>query len=211
MKHSVSQERRVAQLPFRPRRDAGVGNDFQRGKAMPASSDSIRAMRHPQRWLAVLRVVVGLWFLKSLLTKLTIVLAWGFLPVPAATDRWVTVMPKLIAKYAAENPIEWYRDILLNVVIPNSHIFAQLTALGEVAIGISLTFGFLTTLGAFFGSIQVICYGLAVQHMSSGQQGFHVMLFSMMVAFFFARAGRYLGVDAWLGRRYPKSIWARLG
>lgn len=178
---------------------------------MQASAASVSGMHHPQRWLAVLRIVVGLWFLKSLLTKLTIGLLWGFLPVPMATNRWLNVMPKLLSRYAAENPIEWYREFLLNTVIPNSHIFAHLTALGEVAIGISLTFGFLTALGAFFGFFQVIFYGLAVQHMSSGQQGFHVMLLSMMVAFFFARAGRWLGIDGWLVRRYPGSIWARLG
>jgi uncharacterized membrane protein YphA (DoxX/SURF4 family) len=159
----------------------------------------------------VLRIVVGLWFAKSLLTKATIALAWGFLPVPASNGRWIAVMPKLIAKYAADNPIEWYRSFLLDTVIPNGHVFAHLTALGEVAIGLSLTLGVLTTLGAFFGLIQVIFYGLAVQHMSSGQQGFHVMLFAMMVAFLFARAGRTWGIDAWLVRRYPNSIWARLG
>lgn len=178
---------------------------------MLASSASGSTMRHPQRWLAVLRIVVGLWFLKSLLTKLTIGLAWGVLPLPMATTRWVNLMPKLLARYAAENPIDWYREFLLNTVIPNSHIFAHLTAVGEVAIGISLTFGFLTALGAFFGFFQVIFYGMAVQHMSPGQQGFHVMLVSMMVAFFFARAGRWLGIDGWLVRRYPASVWARLG
>lgn len=178
---------------------------------MQASSASGSTMRHPQRWLAFLRIVVGLWFLKSLFTKLTIGLAWGVLPLPMATTRWINVMPKLLTRYAAENPIDWYREFLLSTVIPNSHIFAHLTAVGEVAIGISLTFGFLTALGAFFGFFQVIFYGLAVQHMSSGQQGFHVMLLSMMVAFFFARAGRWLGIDGWLVRRYPASIWARLG
>jgi uncharacterized membrane protein YphA (DoxX/SURF4 family) len=156
-------------------------------------------------------VVVGIWFFKSIFTKLTIGLAWGFLPVPMATNRWINVMPKLLAKYAADNPIGWYREFLLDTVIPNSHVFAHLTAIAEVAIGISLTFGILTALGAFFGFFQVVFYGMAVQHMSAGQQGFHVMLGSMMIAFFFARAGRWLGVDGWLVRRYPDSVWARLG
>jgi uncharacterized membrane protein YphA (DoxX/SURF4 family) len=156
-------------------------------------------------------VLVGLWFLKSLFTKVTIVLAWGFVPVPAATARWVVVMPKLLQKYAAENPIGWYREFLLDTVIPHSHVFAHVTAIGEVAVGLSLTLGALTLLGSFFGSLQVIFYGLAVQHMSSGQQGFHVMLFGMMLAFFFSRAGRAYGFDAWLIERYPGGPWKRLG
>jgi hypothetical protein len=39
--------------------------------------------------------------------------------------------------------------------------------------------------------------------MSSGQLGFHVMLGAMMIAFFFARAGRVWGSDAWLRARRP--------
>ncbi len=178
---------------------------------MSSGMASAPAMRAPQRWLAVLRIVVGLWFVKSLFTKLTIGLAWGILPIPTANARWLNVMPKLVARYAADNPIEWYRSFLLDTVIPNSHIFAHLTALGEVAVGLSLTLGLVTVLGAFFGLIEVIFYGLAVQHMSSGQQGFHVMLLAMMIAFLFSRAGRRWGLDAWLLRRYPGSPWAKLG
>ncbi len=162
-------------------------------------------MRAPERWLAVLRMVVGAWFFKSIFTKLGFVLAVGFLPLPAASDRWLAVMPKLIAKYAADNPFPWYKSFLLDTVVPNVHVFATLTALGEVAVGISLLFGLLTPLGAFFGLVQVVFYGLAVQQQSSGQRGFHVMLFAMMLAFLFARAGRRWGVDMKLRDRWPSS------
>ena len=106
-------------------------------------------MRHAQRWLAVLRLTVGLWFLKSLFTKVSIALVAGFVPIPVASDRWIAMMPKLITRYAAENPFPAYRAFLLDTVVPN-HIFAHLTALGEVAVGLSLTLGFLTEVGAAF-------------------------------------------------------------
>lgn len=157
-------------------------------------------MRHPERWLAVLRITVGLWFLKSIATKVSIALAAGFLPVPVASDRWIETMPKLLARYAAENPFPAYKAFLLGTVVPNQ-AFAHLTALGEVAVGLSLVLGLFTEVGAVAGALQVIVYGLAVQHMSPGQQGFHVMLFAMMVAFLFARAGRTWGLDALLARR----------
>jgi uncharacterized membrane protein YphA (DoxX/SURF4 family) len=157
-------------------------------------------MHHPERWLAVLRLTVGLWFLKSLFTKLTVGLVAGFIPVPMASDRWITTMPKLIARYAAENPFPAYRSFLLDTVAQHQ-AFAHLTAIGEVAIGISLTLGLLTEVGAAFGALLVILYGFAVQHMSSGQQGFHVMLLAMMLAFLFAHAGRTWGLDAWLANR----------
>ena len=157
-------------------------------------------MRHPERWLAVLRLTVGVWFLKSLFTKIAIGLVGGVIPVPVASDRWIATMPKLIAKYAADNPFPAYRAFLLDTVIPN-HAFAHLTALGEVAVGLSLTLGVLTELGAAFGALQVVFYGLAVQHMSSGQQGFHVMLLAMMIAFGFSHAGWTWGLDGWLWPR----------
>ena len=59
--------------------------------------------------------------------------------------------------------------------------------------------------------LQVIFYGLAVQHMSSGQQGFHVMLFAMMIAFLYTHAGRCFGLDRWIHSRWPDSFWAKLG
>ena len=157
-------------------------------------------MRHPERWLAVLRITVGLWFLKSIATKVSVALAAGFLPVPVASERWIETMPKLLARYAAENPFPAYKAFLLGTVVPNQ-AFAHLTALGEVAVGLSLVLGLFTEVGAVAGALQVIFYGLAVQHMSPGQQGFHVMLFAMMVAFLFARAGRTWGIDAVLARR----------
>lgn len=162
----------------------------------------------PERWLAVLRIVVGLWFLKSMATKLTVVLLGGVLPVPAASDRWVAVMPRLLARYAADNPFPAYKAFLLTAA--REPMFAELTALGETVVGLSLTLGVLTRLGATVGLTQVVFYGLAVQHLSSGQQGFHVLLFAAMIAFIGAAAGRRWGVDGWIVRRRPNGLVARL-
>ena len=177
-----------------------VGRSTALSRANAATTAGARGMRYPDRWLALLRITVGLWFLKSLFTKISIGLIAGVIPLPVASPRWIATMPKLIARYAAENPFPAYKAFLLGTVVPN-HTYAHLTALGEVAVGISLTFGLLTEIGAVAGALQVILYGLAVQHVSSGQQGFHVMLFAMMLAFLFAHAGRTWGLDAWLSDR----------
>ena len=150
-------------------------------------------------------MVVGVWFAKSILTKLGFTLAGGFLPLPVASTRWQMVMPKLIAKYATDNPFPWYKSFLLDTVIPNSHVFATLTALGEIGVGLSLLLGLFTPLGAFFGLLQVVFYGMAVQQQSSGQQGFHVMLGLLMLTFLFTHAGRRWGTDARLRERWPSS------
>jgi uncharacterized membrane protein YphA (DoxX/SURF4 family) len=166
-------------------------------------------MNHPAEWLAVLRIVVGLYFVKSLVTKMSFVLLGGILPVPAVSERWLTVMPKIVAKQASENPLLFYKQFLEGTVLPNSSLFAHLTAWGETVTGIGLTLGLLTGLASLVGFLLVINYGLATQWMSPGQQGFHLVLFFLMLSFFFARAGRTGGLDGWLARRNPRSFLSR--
>jgi uncharacterized membrane protein YphA (DoxX/SURF4 family) len=166
-------------------------------------------MSHPAEWLAVLRIVVGLYFVKSLVTKMTLVLLGGVLPIPAVSARWLEVMPKIVTRQASENPIAFYKHFLESTVLTNSNFFAQLTAWGETVVGIGLTLGLLTGLASLIGIVLVINYGLATQWMSPGQQGFHLVLFFLMLAFFFARAGRTWGVDGRLARRWPRSFLAR--
>jgi thiosulfate dehydrogenase [quinone] large subunit len=166
-------------------------------------------MRHASKWLAVLRIVVGLYFVKSLVTKMSVVTLGGILPVPVVSDRWLEVMPKIVTRQASENPLLFYKHFLETTVLPNSNLFAQMTAWGETVVGIGLTLGLLTGLASLVGLILVVNYGLATQWMSPGQQGFHLVLLFLMIAFFFARAGRNWGLDGWLARRNPHSFLAR--
>ena len=170
---------------------------------------AVVTMDHPAQWLAVLRIVVGLYFVKSLVTKMTVVLMGGILPLPAVSERGLTVMPKIVAKQASENPLAFYKQFLEGTVLTHSNVFAQLTAWGETVTGIGLTLGFLTGLASLVGLLLVINYGLATQWMSPGQQGFHLVLFFLMLAFFFARAGRTWGLDRSLARRSPRLFLTR--
>lgn len=167
-------------------------------------------MRNPERWLAVLRIAVGAWFAKAIFTKLSVTLAWGFLPVPTASDRWVHLMPVLVTKYAEGNPIGFFKDFLLTTVVPHSQLYAQLTALGEAAVGLGLLFGCLTTLASAIGLVLVVNYGLAVQWQGSAQQGFHYMLITALAVVLATRAGRHWGVDGWVRARRPGSWLARV-
>ena len=166
-------------------------------------------MERPAQWLAVLRIAVGLYFVKSLVTKMSIVLLGGFLPVPTVSARWIEVMPKIVAKQASENPLLSYKQFLDGTVLTHPEIFAQLTAWGETVVGLGLTLGLLTGVSSLVGLFLVTNYGLATQWMSPGQQGFHLILFVLMLAFFLSRAGRTWGLDARLASHHPKSILAR--
>src|ERR687891_23764 len=88
-------------------------------------------MSHPAEWLAVLRIVVGLYFVKSLVTKMSFGLVANVLPIPIVSERWLNVMPKIVARQASEHPISFYKHFLEGTVLQNSSLFAQLTAWGE--------------------------------------------------------------------------------
>jgi thiosulfate dehydrogenase (quinone) large subunit len=167
------------------------------------------AMIHPERAVAVLRIVVGAWFLKAVWTKLALGFAAGVIPYPIVSSRFVGFQPKRVAEFAAGNPIGWYKDFLESTVLPNASVFATLQGYGEVAVGIGLVLGLFTGLTAVVGLFLALNYGLATQWMSFGQQGFHLLLLTSMLLFLLTRAGRVWGVDGWLLARAPQRGWLR--
>jgi thiosulfate dehydrogenase [quinone] large subunit len=156
-------------------------------------------MQHPERWLAVLRIAVGAWFIKSIWTKW--VLLGGVLPVPMASERWIDTLPKIMSGYVATNPLSWYAGFLQDVVIPNSALFAHLTAVGEGLVGIGLTFGLFTRFSAASGLFLLLAYELGALGKPFQQHGLRLFMIVMMLAFFFTYAGKVWGLDGKLERR----------
>jgi thiosulfate dehydrogenase [quinone] large subunit len=162
-------------------------------------------MIRPDLWIAVLRVVVGAWFLKAAWTKISVAWLGGAIPYPAVSPRFIGFHPKRVAEFAAGNPFGWYKEFLEQTVLPTSAVFATLQAYGEVAVGLGLVLGFLVGLTAFVGLFLSLNFALATQWMSFGQQGFHVLLVTSMIVFLAARAGRVWGIDGFLLRRVAPS------
>lgn len=165
--------------------------------------------RHADRWLAVLRIVVGLWFLKSVRTKLGGYLAFGFLPLPGASERWIGFMPTRLLEYAETIRLGSYHDFLVNVVVAHPTVFAHATALGEAAVGVGLTLGLLTRPAAVIGTLVMLNYLLATFWVGFCQQGFHLLLVTSMIAFAASAAGRTWGLDRLWAERYPNSFLVR--
>lgn len=170
----------------------------------------VGTMHAPGRWLAFLRIVVGLWFVKSVLTKLEWLFLGGILPIPVATQRWINFLPKKLTEFASNNPLDWYQDFLMGTAIPKAKLFAYLTAYGETAVGVGLTLGLLTGLAAVLGLLIMANYFLASFWIGFCQQGFHLLLIASLVAFLGSRAGRTWGLDGWLRRRFPRSILTKI-
>ena len=166
-------------------------------------------MSRPGLWLAALRIAVGLYFVKALWTKMGLAFLGGVLPYPIVEARWVATMPKIVARQMAENPIDWYRSFVENVVLRHVETFAVLTAWGEVLVGLSLVLGLFVGLGALGGFFLSLNYGLASQHMAPASFGFHMLLVEVMLVFFLARAGREWGLDGWMAWRWPNRWFTR--
>jgi len=161
-------------------------------------------MRRSDRWLALIRIGIGLWFLKAVKTKLSWFLLAGVLPLPTPSERWINFLPKRLAEFASQNPIGWYQDFLRDTAIPQAKLLASLTAFGEAGAGIGLTLGLLTSLSALVGLFIMLNYFLASSWIGFCQQGFHLLLMLCLLACLGGRAGRTWGVDGWLAKRYPR-------
>ena len=156
-------------------------------------------MQHADRWLAVLRIATGVWFIKAITEKWALV--GGVLPVPMASQRWIETLPRILEGYAESNPLAWGQNFLQHAVIPNAELFAHLTAVGEGLVGIGLTFGLLTRTSAVGGLFLVIVYQVAALGLPFPRHGLRLFMIVAFLAFFFARAGMVWGVDGWLSRR----------
>jgi uncharacterized membrane protein YphA (DoxX/SURF4 family) len=159
--------------------------------------------------LAIIRVVVGSWFLKAAFLKLTLASLW-WVPYPTVTQRFINFLPKRLAEFASENPILGYQQFLNATAIPHATLFAFLEAFGEVGVGLGLTLGVLTSFSALIGLLMSINFFLAMQWMGFCQQGFHLVLAGCMLALLIGRAGRSWGLDAWIVKHWHNRWVQRL-
>ena len=83
------------------------------------------------QWLALLRVGIGLWWLKSVLHK-------------PLRDFVSGDMVEWTVSLAENHPVPAYGRLIKSMVQPNASWFPYLVVLGEAAVGIGLILGFLT-------------------------------------------------------------------
>ena len=115
-------------------------------------------------------------------------------------------LPGFLA-FAARNAYPGYRDFLTNVVAPHAALFATLTTIGEIAVGVALILGAGTRLAgviAIFLLVNYLCAKGARPWVPSIDAS-DIALAVLIVA---GAAGRRLGIDALLYRRFPNvPLW----
>lgn len=157
----------------------------------------MRRETSPLRWLAVLRIMLGLIFLTTWLANVQ----KGFYTPDGLEHFFTQVYPQ------SHNPIAPYAAFIEGVLLPARAIFAPFQFVAEVSLGIALLLGILTPLagigGAFFlANIFLATYG-------AEWPWTYLSLIVVCVAVAVTRAGRDLGIDALLAQRRepPLPIW----
>ncbi|MBI3940795.1 MAG: DoxX family protein [Acidobacteria bacterium] len=149
----------------------------------------------PLRFLAILRILVGYHFLTVGWPKLT--------PQFLSGER----LARQFSDIAAD-PVGIHRVFITDVVVPNAVFFSYLVAYGEVLIGLSLLTGCLVRISSSFGAFHNLNIYLAVTYQGGGAQlAINRLYVILHLIFVVTAAGRSLGLDGWLKKRFPRAWW----
>ena len=144
-------------------------------------------------YVAILRIMVGYHFLLVGMGKLSRDFLSG-----EALSRTLSG--------AVDDPISWHRDFILGVVVPNADIFSYLVCFGELAIAVSLLSGCLVRLSSLFGAFYNLNIYLAIAIPAGGATlGINRIFIILHLVFVTVSAGRALGLDGYLKKRFPRS------
>jgi len=143
-----------------------------------------RTVRHVSLWL--LRVLVGaMWWQQSL---------WKIPPNYDGLIYWM----KQMADHAS---VPLQGQLVRDIVLPNIALFGPLIYGVEVLIGISLTLGLLTRLGAVLGALMAINLWLGLYSAPGEWPWTYMFLIIIQLLFVIDPPGRDLGADAVLRHR----------
>jgi len=150
--------------------------------------DDFRSARIRTWPIVMLRVYSGIYFLYFGLRKVT---------NPGFADGMVGFINSV-----AENSVGFYRPFLDNIVVPNNGVFAFLVGFGELFLGIALVLGLATRYAAFAGAFMVVNFWLAKGQGVFDAQNHDVIWLVIMIVLGGLHAGRTMGLDRRLSRRY---------
>jgi thiosulfate dehydrogenase [quinone] large subunit len=140
-----------------------------------------------EEWLAILRIGVGLWWLESVRHKDVRDFLRG------GSMGWVESLTE-------NHPIPPFANMVRRTSLSSPRrrvVTSWLVLLGELSVGISLTLGLLTPVGAIVGIfLNANYFLLAGLNPDYGEQGQNLMMILAQVVIFFTAAGMTWGLDA---------------
>ena len=141
-------------------------------------------------YLALLRMMIGLMFITTWFSNML----KGFYTPDGLLDFFNNVFPQ------SANPLTWYAAFIENTILPIRHIFAPFQLIAEFLLGLFLLVGFLTPLTSLLAGFFIVNTFLAT--FSHDWPWSYALILGILFVVLFTRAGRALGVDGWLVRRF---------
>jgi uncharacterized membrane protein YphA (DoxX/SURF4 family) len=149
----------------------------------------------PLFWVALLRIMLGLLFLTTWYSNL----GKGFYTPDGLQNFFENVFPQ------ANNPLTWYAAFINNVILPIRGVFAPLQLITEGLMGLALLIGVLTPVTSVAAAFFIVNTFLAT--FGHDWPWSYMTILGILGVCFFTRAGRSLGVDAWLAKRIGEPAW----
>jgi len=144
--------------------------------------------------LVLLRVYLGTVFLVAVLPKLQ--------------QDFTPSLTGFVQQAASERAHQFYRPFLEQVVLPNAPFFAALVTWVELVLGVTLILGLLTRFAAAVALLLTLNYMLAKGAWFWTPSSNDAAFVAIALALLIGAAGRTLGLDAFLARRWPRSpLW----
>jgi uncharacterized membrane protein YphA (DoxX/SURF4 family) len=153
---------------------------------------ALKNQRVPLFWVALLRIMLGLLFLTTWASNLS----KGFYTPEGVIDFFENIFPQ------SQNPLTWYAAFIQNIILPSRSFFAPIQLVGEFLLGLFLLVGFLTPLTSVAAAFFIINTFFATY--GHDWPWSYLTILSILGVVFFTRAGRSLGIDAWLLQRRGK-------
>ena len=137
-------------------------------------------------WIALLRIMLGVLFLTTWGSNLS----KGFYTPDGLQYFFTEVFPQ------SANSLTWYAAFIDNVIIPIRGVFAPVQLVGEFLLGLFLLIGVFTPVTGVFAAFFILNTFLATY--GHDWPWSYVTILGILFVVFMTKAGRSLGVDAWL-------------
>lgn len=148
-----------------------------------------------ENWLAILRIGIGLWWIKSVLHK----------EYPKFVESGMMTWTNALLD---NHPVPAYAGIVRRIINFQPTIFPYLIVLGELAVGIGLTLGFLTPISVLVALLLNFNYitvsgvkpnDMAVNECFRVDQGQNFVMILAEIVIFFTGAWSVWSLDSVLG------------
>ncbi|MBI9046256.1 MAG: DoxX family membrane protein [Anaerolineaceae bacterium] len=144
----------------------------------------------PLFWVSLLRIMMGLLFLTTWFSNLN----KGFYTPDGILAFFTDNFPQ------AENPLTWYAGFIEGVILPIRSIFAPFQLIAELTLGIALLTGTFTRLFSLAGLFFLLNTFLGT--FGHDWPWAYIMPIAIHAVLFFTNAGRSMGLDAVLKKRF---------